>query len=1102
MKFQFEPDLDYQQDAIAAVCELFRGQEICRSEFAVAHGVDEATLPGLVENDLGIGNLLTLPDADVLANLKEVQLRNGLPSSHSLCSPHFTVEMETGTGKTYVYLRTIFELNRLYGFTKFAIVMPSVAIKEGVNKSLEMMGDHFRALYAGVPFEHFIYDSAKLGQVRNFATSPQIQIMVMTVGAINKKDINTIYQENEKTGGEAPIELIRATNPIVIVDEPQSVDGGLEGRGREALDRMNPLCTLRYSATHVDKHHMVYRLNAVDAYEQKLVKQIEVAAGTVADDHNSPHVRLVSAGRQRRGPISARVEIDVATAGGRVQRRELTVQDGDDLEQITRRELYRDHYIGEIRVDRGNERMELRVPGDERWLQPGEAYGAIDRLTVQREMIRKAIREHLDKEKRLNPQGIKVLTLFFIDKVANYRDYDKDGNHAKGPFARIFEEEYRRIANHPDYRALFEGVDDPAIAAEQAHDGYFSVDRRGGWTDTAENRQADRDNAERAYSLIMRDKEKLLSFDEPLKFIFSHSALREGWDNPNVFQICALRDIGTERERRQTIGRGLRLCVNQDGERQRGFEVNTLTVIAKESYEDFAENLQREIEEETGIRFGVVEEHQFSLIQVEDDKGQAQRLDPEEAKEIWRYLVTQGYLDQHGNITDLLRNALNDGALNLKDEFEPLRDAITEVLRKAAGRIEIKKAEERRLVRPREAVLDSEDFKALWERIKYKTTYRVQFDNEDLLKECAKALSEAPLISPARVQWGRTRVQIEQSGVQGKLLEVSAPMNLRDDSIELPDLLTELQDRTQLTRHSIGRILRESGRLSDFNSNPQKFIETAAEAINRRKRLALVDGIKYERSGDEAYYAQELFVKEELTGYLNKMIESKKSVYDYVIWDSPNEEKFAQQLEKSTAVKVYAKLPDWFQVPTPLGSYNPDWGVVIVDDEGERFYFVAETKGTKFLDDLREKERGKAKCGEAHFDMLAVGEAPARYRIVHTLDDLLAAGLAEMSASVPDHETFKKLAYEWERNRPRGADIEQMTQHPAYQSIIRMGEPAVPWLLHRLVERPDHWFVALNAITGARPVPPESRGRIKEMTQAWLNWGRQQGYELGNTELD
>ena len=521
--------------------------------------------------------------------------------------------METGTGKTYVYLRTIFELNKRYGFTKFVIVVPSIAIKEGVYKSLQITEEHFHALYSGTPVDYFLYDSKKLGQVRNFATSPQIQIMVVTVGAINKKNVNKLYKDSEKTGGEKPIDLIKATRPILIVDEPQSVEGGLVGRGAEALRAMNPLCTLRYSATHAAKHHMVYRLDAVDAYERKLVKQIEVASATIEDAHNKPYVRLVST-QNRRGVISAKVELDVESHG-RVRRREKVVQDGDDLEQTTGRAVYRNYRIGEIRVERGNEFMELRVPGDERFLQPGEAWGDVDALAVARQMIRRTIREHLDKEKRLRPQGIKVLSLFFIDAVGRYRGYDENGNPAKGDYALIFEEEYRRLSKHPDYRTLFQEVD-LTRAVEEVHNGYFSIDRKGGWTDTAENNQSNRDNAERAYNLIMREKEKLLSLETPLKFIFSHSALREGWDNPNVFQICALRDIRTERERRQTIGRGLRLCVNQDGERLRGFGVNTLTVVAMESYEEFAENLQKEIEEDTGIRFGVVEAHQFAAIPV------------------------------------------------------------------------------------------------------------------------------------------------------------------------------------------------------------------------------------------------------------------------------------------------------------------------------------------------------------------------------------------------------------------------------------------------------------------------------------------------------
>ena len=409
MKLRFEPDLDFQLQAVEAVCELFHGQEVCQTEFTVTlDRMDRQERLAFAQSGLGIGNRLTLLDEEILANLKDVQLRNGLPPTPSLDSGDFTVEMETGTGKTYVYLRTIFELNKRYRFTKFVIVVPSVAIKEGVYKSLQMTDDHFRALYSGTPFEYFLYDSAKLGQVRNFAASPQIQIMVVTVGAINKKDVNNLYKDSEKTGGEKPIDLIRATRPILIVDEPQSVDGGLAGRGKEALDAMNPLCTLRYSATHVDKHHMVYRLDAVDAYERKLVKQIEVASATVDDAYNRPYVRLISTSN-RRGVISAKVELDVEVAG-QVRRRERTVQDGYDLEQETGRVVYRDCRIGEIRVGKGSASVELRMPGAECFLREGKAWGDLDTAAVQRQMIRRTIREHLDKEKRLRPQGIKVLS--------------------------------------------------------------------------------------------------------------------------------------------------------------------------------------------------------------------------------------------------------------------------------------------------------------------------------------------------------------------------------------------------------------------------------------------------------------------------------------------------------------------------------------------------------------------------------------------------------------------------------------------------------------------------------------------------------------------
>ena len=988
MKFRFEPDLDFQLAAIESVCDLFRGQEACRSEFSISDAPGIQGHLGQEENYLGIGNRLTLDDDALLENLKDVQLRHGLPLSSWLDSRDFTVEMETGTGKTYVYLRTIFELNRRYGFTKFAIVVPSVAIKEGVNKSIAMMSGHFHNLYAGVPFDHFIYDSSRLGRVRNFAASPQIQIMIITVGAINKQDVNSIYQENEKTGGEKPIDLVKAARPILIVDEPQSVDGGLQGRGKAALAAMNPLCALRYSATHADKYNMVYRLNAVDAYQQKLVKQIEVAASTVMDDHNSPYIRLLET-RNRGGVISARIEADVASSAGRVTRRTIIVQDGEDLERKTRRQVYADHYIGEIRAGRNNEYLELRAPGEERWLSKGEAHGGADNLAVQRAMIRKAIHQHLEKEKYLHPRGIKALTLFFIDQVSRYRAYDNDGNPVKGEYAEIFEEEYRRAANHPQYKSLFEGKDLDAVV-EQVHNGYFSADRHNRWSDTQENNQVNRENAERAYSLIMRDKERLLSLEEPLKFIFSHSALREGWDNPNVFQICALREIQTEQGRRQTIGRGLRLCVNQRGERQRGFELNTLTVIAREGYQEFADNLQREIETETGIRFGIVEPHQFASIPVPETGGDTTPLGAERSRILYHHLAIHGYISQQGKIEDSLRQALADGSLALTKEFEPLREPITEVLRKAAGRIEIKNADERHRLQPREAILNGEEFKALWDSIKHKTTYRVKFDYKTLIQDCAEALYAAPIIPRARLQWRTAGIDLRESGVETMLREETQPFTLANEAIELPDLLTELQNRTQLTRRSIQSILSNSDRLDDFRNNPQKFIETAAEAINRRKRLALVNGIKYQRLGDECYYAQELLEEAELTGYLKNMLASKKSIYDHVIYDAGNEADFARRLEENTAVKVYAKLPGWFQVPTPLGAYNPDWAVLLEDSNGERLYFVAETKGSAFLDDLRDIERAKVECGKAHFGALRAAESPVQYRVVSTLDELLA----------------------------------------------------------------------------------------------------------------
>lgn len=676
--------------------------------------------------------------------------------------------------------------------------------------------------------------------------------------------------------------------------------------------------------------------------------------------------------------------------GTTVSEQEVTVEDGHNLEMVTGRAVYRDCRIGEIRAEKGNEFLELRYPGREKFLRRGEVHGDVEPLAVQRQMIHRTIKEHFDKEKRLRPQGIKVLSLFFIDAVEKYRQYDKEGNPVQGEYARIFEEEYRRLANHPDYQSLFKEVDLTA-EAHQVHEGYFSIDKKkvGSKTvevfkDTKGTTAADDDT----YNLIMRDKEKLLSFDTPLKFIFSHSALREGWDNPNVFQICALREMASEQQRRQTIGRGLRLCVNQNGERLRGSAINTLTVIATESYEEFAANLQKEIEDDTGIRFGVVEEHQFAAIATTGANGRLTPLGVEQSKALWQYLRTAGYLNPQGKIQDTLRTALKNGTLTLPESFAAQLPQVTEILRKLAGRLEIKDADKRRQIKTRQAVLHGAEFKALWDRIKHKTTYRVQFDNEALLNTCIRWLADAPGISKTRLQWRKADVIIERAGLDTKETSTSTPVSLDESDVELPDILTDLQDKTALTRRSIGRILLESGRLNDFKRNPQKFIELAAEIINRAKRMALVDGIKYERIGDEVYYAQELFETKELPTYMHGLV-ATKSVHEEVIYESEVERVFAEDLEKNEAIKVYAKLPPWFKVPTPLGSYNPDWAILVDKDGVERLYLVVETKSSLFVDELRDRESKKIECGRAHFKALAVGESPAKYVVATSVNEVL-----------------------------------------------------------------------------------------------------------------
>ncbi|HAW0370777.1 TPA: DEAD/DEAH box helicase family protein [Escherichia coli] len=990
MKIQFDANLDYQRDAIESVTGVFAGQEICQTNFTVAplQSWEEGSLfHGTQEDSLGIGNRLRLLDEDIHANIRKIQLKNGLVPSESFDSKdgiHLTVEMETGTGKTYVYLRTVFEMNRLYGFTKFIIVVPSIAIKERVQKSLEITATHFKELYENVAFDYFTYDSSKLSDVRNFATSPDIQIMVINIDAFRKSftdpeqenKANIIHRAHDRMTGAKPIEFIQQTNPIVIVDEPQSVD--TTDKSKEAIASLNPMCTLRYSATHVEKHHMLYKLDSVDAYEQKLVKQIEVAGIEVKDGHNKAYIKLISV-NNKKSPISAKIEIDARLKNGSIKRKEVTVTSGADLLDARYsggRDVYDGYIIDDIYCEQGNEYINFTSKPD--ILKLGQALGEVDPDELKRLQIRKTIEEHLDKEMRLRPQGIKVLSLFFIDKVANYRWYDEDGNPQKGKFALMFEEEYDRAIRKPKYSQLFEGADlDTAV--QGVHNGYFAIDKKKDSSGKEmlkeskigkDGKAASSESDGSAYNTIMKDKEWLLSFDCKLKFIFSHSALKEGWDNPNVFQICTLNETTSVIKKRQEIGRGLRICVNQDGERVHGFAVNTLTVMANESYEQFAEQLQKEIENEEGIKFGVVEKHLFANIVVPVDDHNHEYLGAEASKQLWEHLQSEGHIDSKGKVQDSLKASLKNGTLALPEAFQPHTAQIVSVLKKISGNLNIKNRDDKAKVSLNKAVYLSPEFQALWDRIKYKTTFRVNFDTRALIEKCAEEIKINLQVGKARFTYRKAKTEIDRGGVHTeKAVEATSVYESR--SFDLPDLITYLQNETNLTRRTIVAIINKSGRLESFKNNPQKFIEQAGNIIKSQMRLFIVDGIKYHKIGDDQFYAQELFQQNELFGYLkDNMVKAEKSVFDYVVYDSDIELEFASAFERNEDIKLYAKLPGWFKIDTPLGGYNPDWAVLIEKDGKEKLYFVVETKSTLFSVERRPEENAKIKCGYAHFEAL------------------------------------------------------------------------------------------------------------------------------------
>jgi type III restriction enzyme len=990
MKLQFDPNQSFQLDAVAAVTDLFEGQPQGAPEYAVIKIGDMGGLfAGQDRSELGVGNRLLVAEEKLAANTRGVQIRSDIdfadptapleawdlfdaPANIPRQCPHFSVEMETGTGKTYVYLRTIFELSRLYSFQKFIIVVPSVAIREGVLKNIEITADHFRALYNNLSFERLVYDAKKVNRLRQFAVSNTLQILVINIDAFRKnftgteeeQKSNVIYRESDKLSGRPPIEFVQAARPIVIIDEPQSVDS--TDKAQEAIKALNPLCTLRYSATHRNPYNLVYRLDPVRAFELKLVKQIVVASAATDGGTNDAFVRVEQIDYKK--GIKAKLRIHVQTPEG-PKEKTVTVKNGADLFALSEeRACYQEGFsVAEINAEPGNESLRFN---NGRVLRLGEEIGGM-RHDVWRVQIKHTVKRHLEKELQMRARGIKVLTLFFIDRVANYRDYDESGQPVKGKFAELFEAELAALAKDERYRDL-EWLKEPI---NRLHNGYFASDkpRKGQqavWKDTNGATQAD----DEVYNLIMKEKERLLSMDEPLRFIFSHSALREGWDNPNVFQICTLNETRSTVKKRQEIGRGLRLPVDQNGLRVFDESVNKLYVMANESYEDFARALQTEYEEDCGVTFGKVPITALAkLIRVVD--GVEQPIGRDAAETIRTALVEQKMLDTDGRIQPAFDPKQKGFKLELPEAHRDLAPAVVDLL--AAYQIErhIRKERDEGVNRLRKQVQLSPEFQALWNRIKPKTTYRVEFETEKLVGHAVDAIRRMERIEVPKIQVLSGQIDVTKGGVATRA--VSAAEEQTTYRSPLPDVLAYLQNETELTRSTLVRILKESGRLGEFFNNPQRFMDAVAAILRHELHRLLVDGIKYEQiegGGPDAEWQMMFFKNEELINYLNAL-EVEHSVYEYVVCESEVEREFARRLDEREDIKLFVKLPGWFEIDTPVGKYNPDWAILKLD--GQALYLVRETKSTRDFMKLRTSEADKVRCGQRHFDALGVPFAVA-----------------------------------------------------------------------------------------------------------------------------
>lgn len=1010
MKLQFKHQ-KFQADAAKAVVDVFAGQPYLTPSYMMDKGSGLYQQSITEEEDFtGWSNHKIVPqltDGLILENIRKIQKKNQIEPSADLEGRYnLTIDMETGVGKTYTYIKTMYELNKHYGWSKFIVVVPSIAIREGVYKSFQVTQEHFAEEY-GKKVRFFIYNSFKLNEIDRFASDNSINVMIINAQAFNsKKNINRITRKLDEFRSRRPIDIIAKTNPILIIDEPQSVEGK---KTKETLKQFNPLLTLRYSATHKSDsiYNMVYRLDAMEAYNKRLVKKIAVKgiveSGTTATES---YVYLESINLSKSAP-TATIQFDYKGAKG-IRNITRVVSEGYNLyDNSSHMEEYKRGFVVS-RIDGRDDSIEF-INGIK--LYAGDVIGKVSEEQIRRIQIRETILSHIQRERELFYKGIKVLSLFFIDEVAKYKQYDSAGVAHNGIYADIFEEEYNDIINNLQIKF---GEDDymkylDSIPAEKTHAGYFSIDKKGKMIDSKlkDKKEKTTDDVD-AYDLIMKNKELLLDRNpkrSPVRFIFSHSALREGWDNPNVFQICTLKQSGSDVLKRQEVGRGLRLCVNQDGERMDAnvlgndvHKVNVLTVIASESYDSFAKGLQTEIAAAVADRPKAVTPELFIGKVIKDERGNEQVIDDDTGRIIHFDMIKNGYIDKKGALTDKYYEDKANGELKIAEEVSDSADSVIEIIDSIYSDRSMKPENARSNnveLQVDEDKLAMPEFKALWSRINSKSVYVVDFDTDELIRNAISSLDSKLRVSKIyfKVEEGAMEdIKSKEDLVTGNAFvkdtsgtyqrTVTASSNVKYD------LIGKLVDDTGLTRKAIIQILQgiQPAVFNQFKDNPEEFIIKAASLINDEKATAIIQHITYDVMDEK--YDTDIFTDSTIKGRLGvNAMKAKRHLYDHVVYDSTNELEFATELDSNKDVAVYVKLPDGFYISTPVGHYNPDWAIAFYEGTVKHIYFVAETKGSMNSMQLRLIEESKIHCAREHFKAISNNEVV--YDVVDSYKSLL-----------------------------------------------------------------------------------------------------------------